>query len=83
MQAASSQMSLRTLATVLGVSHAFLSQIRTGKRPLPETLKAKIKALGAYHMLTAGKQAIGAVRMERETGLEPATFCLGSRRSTN
>ena len=44
-----SGLSLRKLATVLGVSQPFLSQIRSGKRPLPETLKRKIEALGAYH----------------------------------
>jgi len=44
-------LSLRKLATVLGVSQPFLSQIRTGKRPLPEALKRKVEALGAYHLL--------------------------------
>ena len=44
----SNGLSLRKLATVLGVSQPFLSQIRAGKRPLPESLKKKIEALGAY-----------------------------------
>ena len=47
----SNGMSLRKLATVLGVSQPFLSQIRAGKRPLPEALKRKVEALDAYHLL--------------------------------
>ena len=39
-------LSLRKLATILGVSQPFLSQIRAGKRPLPEALKRKVEALG-------------------------------------
>jgi len=42
-------MSMRQLAKQLGVSHAFLSQIRNGKRPMPDGLKRKVDALGAYH----------------------------------
>ncbi len=54
---ASSGMSLRTLAKVLGVSQPFLSQVRAGKRPLPEQLRVKVEALGAYHLLiTQGPQ---------------------------
>ena len=49
-------LSLRKLATVLGVSQPFLSQIRSGKRPLPEALKRKVDALGAYHLLITDKQ---------------------------
>ena len=49
-------MSLRQLAKVLGVSQPFLSQIRAGKRPLPESLKSKLEALGAYHLLIGDKQ---------------------------
>ena len=49
-------LSLRKLATVLGVSQPFLSQIRSGKRPLPENLKKKVEALGAYHLLITDKQ---------------------------
>ncbi len=44
-------LSLRKLATILGVSQPLLSQIRSGKRPLPEALKKKVEALGAYHSL--------------------------------
>ena len=51
-----SQLSLRKLATVLGVSQPFLSQIRAGKRPLPEALRKKVEALGAYHLLIGDKQ---------------------------
>ena len=47
-------LSLRKLATVLGVSQPFLSQIRAGKRPMPEGLKKKVEALGAYHLLITG-----------------------------
>ena len=53
----SNNLSLRKLATVLGVSQPFLSQIRAGKRPLPEALKTKVQALGAYHLLIGDKQA--------------------------
>lgn len=42
-------MSLRKLAIVLGVSQPFLSQIRAGKRPMPDALRTKVEALGAYH----------------------------------
>jgi transcriptional regulator with XRE-family HTH domain len=61
-------MSLRKLARQVGVSQPFLSQIRAGKRPMPEALKAKLEALGAYHLLIADKQApdtesrVGGVR---------------------
>ena len=53
----SKRLSLRKLATVLGVSQPFLSQIRTGKRPLPEALRRKVEALGAYHLLIGDKQS--------------------------
>jgi transcriptional regulator with XRE-family HTH domain len=49
-------LSLRKLATILGVSQPFLSQIRAGKRPLPADLKTKIDALGAYQLLIGDKQ---------------------------
>ena len=45
----SNNLSLRKLAIVLGGSQPFLSQIRAGKRPIPEALKKNVKALGAYH----------------------------------
>ena len=44
--------SLRTLGKVLGVSHSYLSQIRTGKRPLPDSLRERLEVIGAYHLLT-------------------------------
>ena len=49
------RLSLRKLATVLGVSQPFLSQIRAGKRPMPEALRTKVEALGAYHLLIGDK----------------------------
>ena len=52
----SSGLSLRKLATVLGVSQPFLSQIRPGKRPIPEALRRKVEALGAYHLRIANGQ---------------------------
>ena len=52
-------MSLRKLATVLGVSQPFLSQIRAGKRPLPEALRRKVEALDAYHLLIGDKHISG------------------------
>ena len=52
-----SELSLRKLATVLGVSQPFLSQIRTGKRPIPDGLRRKVEALGAYHLLISDKQS--------------------------
>ena len=59
----SNGLSLRKLATVLGVSQPFLSQIRAGKRPLPEALKRKVEALSAYHLLISDKH-IGDVSGE-------------------
>ena len=53
----SKAMSLRQLAKELGVSQPFLSQIRAGKRPLPEHLKEKLEAFGAYHLLITDKQS--------------------------
>ena len=49
-------LSLRKLAAILGVSQPFLSQLRAGKRPLPEALKTKVQTLGAYHLLIGDKQ---------------------------
>ncbi len=49
-------MSLRKIANALGVSHAFLSQIRNGKRPMPEDLKDKLEGINAYHLVMNGKQ---------------------------
>ena len=42
-------MSLRQIAKQMGVSQPFLSQMRAGKRPLPESLREKAEPLGAYH----------------------------------
>ena len=54
-------MSLRQIAKELGVSHSFLSQIKSGKRPMPESLRAKIEKIGAYHLLTTdGKHTIAS-----------------------
>ena len=66
----SSGLSLRKLATVLGVSQPFLSQIRAGKRPLPEALKRKVEALGAYHLLIGDKQGGGVSGEMRPTTLK-------------
>ena len=49
------EMSLRKMATILGVSQPFLSQIRAGKRPMPDALRTKVEALGAYHLLISDK----------------------------
>ena len=73
-------MSLRQIAKELGVSQPFLSQIRAGKRPLPEALKEKVEALGAYHLLIADKQPqLGF--MASQAGFEPTTRCLEGSRS--
>ncbi len=57
----SNGLSLRILATVLGVSPSFFSRMRTGKRLLPEILRKKIEVLGAYHLLISDKHAGTAV----------------------
>ena len=53
-----SRLSLRQLAKQLGVSQPFFSHIRTGKRPMPGSLREKLEALDAYHLLfkDTGKQ---------------------------
>ena len=51
------EMSLRKMATILGVSQPFLSQIRAGKRPMPEALRTKVEARGAYHLLITDKHS--------------------------
>ena len=84
-------LSLRKLATILGVSQPFLSQIRAGKRPLPADLKTKIDALGAYHLLIGDKQnepnpQIGvAVQKEKATlpnGLSESNSALAGVRGS-
>ena len=78
-------LSLRKLATILGVSQPFLSQIQSGKRPMPDSLKEKVEALGAYHLLITDKQPAGdstfnggsQIRIvASQAGFEPATRCL-------
>ena len=87
----SNGLSLRKLATVLGVSQPFLSQIRTGKRPLPEALRRKVEALGAYHLLITDTQSgqystqDGAAQKEKTThkdGLFEAEKCLAGVRGS-
>ena len=51
----SNGLSVRKLTKVLGVSQPFLSQTRTGKRPLPEYLRRKVEALDACHVLITDK----------------------------
>ena len=74
------EMSLRQLAKVSGVSQPFLSQIKAGKRPIPEKLKIQVEALGAYHLLITDKRYEDS-RMASQAGFEPATRCLEGSRS--
>jgi hypothetical protein len=85
--------SLRQLAKVLGVSQPFLSQVRAGKRPLPESMGERVSALGAYHLLMGDKQidenvitdlshGYGSNVVGRQ-GLEPWTPGLKVRCSAN
>ena len=76
-------LSLRKLATVLGVSQPFLSQIWSGKRPLPDSLRVKIQALGASQMLISDKQALRRSEMVPRTGIEPATHGFSVHCSTD
>ena len=64
MATASGIPSMRQLAKQVGVSQPFLSQIKAGKRPMPESLRGKVEALGAYHLLISDKQ-VGGVRGHR------------------
>lgn len=57
----SNGLSLRQLATVVGERQPFLSQIRTGKRPMTEVLRRKVQELGASHLLISDKRAGTAV----------------------
>ncbi len=89
----SNGLSLRKLATILGVSQPFLSQVRTGKRPLPEALRRKVEALGAYHLLITDRRpevptgdagagnvvVVGTDALVEVRGIEPLTPCLQSR----
>ena len=81
-------MLLRKVAKELGVSHAFLSQIRNGKRPLPEHLRARLEEIGAYHLLTTGKHQQDDVMSPRVEGavvelegLEPSASSMPLKRS--
>ncbi len=73
----SSGLSLRKLATILGVSQPFLSQIRAGKRPLPEALKRKVEALGAYHLLITDKRFDGSTGDEGAEPIAKSTLSSG------
>ena len=81
------QKSLRQTAKILGVSHSYLSQIKNGKRPMPQQLKERLEALDAYHSLTTGKQNNSAesgdessltpvITVVGDNGLEPMTSCV-------
>ena len=61
-------MSLRKLAKQVGVSQPFLSQIRAGKRSMPEALRAKLEALGAYHVLITDKQGSDTESVDHGVG---------------
>ena len=74
------EMSLRKIATILGVSQPFLSPIRAGKRPMSDALRTKVEALGAYHLLITDKHPHD-VRVASQAGFEPATRCLEGSRS--
>ena len=92
----SQKLSIRKLAVILGVNQPFLSQIRSGKRPLPKAFTTKFVALGAYNLLTGDKwievapggpaapqtTVVGTKKLERAMGFEPTTSCLGSKHST-
>ena len=67
------EMSLRQLAKVIGVSQPFLSQIRAGKRPMPDKLKMQVEALGAYHLLITPvcQVAYSDTNNARRSGLGP------------
>ena len=61
-------LSMRQLAKILGVSHSFLSQVRNGKRPLPEHLRKRTEALGAHHSLTASNQEYNSTDQSNNRG---------------
>ena len=85
--------SLRQLAKVLGVSQPFLSQVRVGKRPIPESMDKQVSALGAYHLLMGDKQIVNdsnvdlshgqGMQVVGRQGLEPWTPGLKVRCSAN
>jgi len=55
----SGNLSMRQLAKELGVSQSFLSQIKVGKCPMPDSLREKVEALGACHLLITDNQVGG------------------------
>ena len=76
MNMAANALSLRQLAKVLGVSQPFLSQIRAGKRPLPDALRVKVERLGAHELLISDKQLTVPASFESgvgRQGFEPWT----------
>ncbi len=82
----SGNLSMRQLAKELGVSQPFLSQIKAGKRPMPDSLREKVEALSAYHLLITDKQvggyggeasAIRATNSGAGDGIRTHDFLLG------
>ena len=72
------KMSLRRLAKVLGVSQPFLSQIKAGKRPMPERIREKVVALDAYHLLiTSPTDKQNCPKHSSTPGSPPATVVGG------
>ena len=70
--------SLRQLAKVLGVSQPFLSQVRVGKRPMPESMDKQIANDSNIDLSHGqGMQVVG------RQGLEPWTPGLKVRCSAN
>ena len=75
MEIATNLISLRQLAKELGVSQPFLSQVRTGKRPIPKGLREKAQAIGAYHLLITDKRSEDRHLLWRTA--EPDTASIG------
>ena len=50
------QKSLRQLATELGVSHSYLSQIQHGKRPASQKVVSKLVSNGKHYFLDTDTQ---------------------------
>ena len=59
MATASGIPSMRPLSKQVGVRQPFLSQIKACKRPMPESLRGKVEARGADHLLISDKQVGG------------------------
>ena len=76
------QKSLRQLAGELGVSPSYLSMIRSGQRKCPSELIEKLQSIQGVHKVVNTCEQFEAAKLERETGLEPATACLEGRNST-